>query len=144
MVKALTLADALICGGLLAGCNEAPGRIIEIGGKLYKQYRGMGSREAMKEGSAARYGHERKDVTTKAAPEGVEALKEAAGPLDDVLRELIGGVQSGMGYLGAHDLAELKKNALFTRVTPAGQRESAPHDVPTVTTAKDSEDSARS
>jgi IMP dehydrogenase len=143
MVKALTLADALICGGLLAGCNEAPGRIIEIGGKLYKQYRGMGSREAMKEGSAARYGHERKDVTTKAAPEGIEALKEAAGPLDDVLRELIGGVQSGMGYLGAHDLAELKKNALFTRVTPAGQRESAPHDVLTVTTSKDSEDSAR-
>jgi IMP dehydrogenase len=143
MVKALTLADALICGGLLAGCNEAPGRIIEIGGKLYKQYRGMGSREAMKEGSAARYGHERKDVTTKAAPEGVEALKEAAGPLDDVLRELIGGVQSGMGYLGAHDLAELRKNALFTRVTPAGQRESAPHDVLTVTTAKNSEDSSR-
>jgi IMP dehydrogenase len=137
MVKALTLADAVICGGLLAGCNEAPGRIIEIGGKLYKQYRGMGSREAMKEGSAARYGHERKDATTKAAPEGIEALKEAAGPLDDVLRELIGGVQAGMGYLGARDLPELRANALFVRVTPAGQRESAPHDVLTVTTSKE-------
>jgi IMP dehydrogenase len=143
MVKALTLADAVICGGLLAGCNEAPGRIIEIGGKLYKQYRGMGSREAMKEGSAARYGHERKDATTKAAPEGIEALKEAAGPLDIVLGELIGGVQSGMGYLGARDLATLRKNALYTRVTPAGQRESAPHDVLTVTTSKEAAESTR-
>jgi IMP dehydrogenase len=143
IVKALTLADAVICGGLLAGCNEAPGRIIEIGGKLYKQYRGMGSREAMKEGSAARYGHDRKDATTKAAPEGIEALKEAAGPLDIVLGELVGGVQSGMGYLGAKDLPTLRKNALFTRVTPAGQRESAPHDVITVTASKDATDTAR-
>ena len=144
MVKALTLADAVICGGLLAGCNEAPGRIIEIGGKLYKQYRGMGSREAMKEGSAARYGHDRKEaVASKAAPEGIEALKEAAGPLDMVLGELIGGVQSGMGYLGARDLPTLRKNALFTRVTPAGQRESAPHDVLTVTASKEATDSTR-
>lgn len=138
IVKALTLADAVICGGLLAGCTEAPGRVIEIGGKLYKQYRGMGSREAMKEGSAARYGHERKDATTKAAPEGIEALKEAAGPLDDVLRELIGGVQAGMGYLGARDLPTHRANARYIRVTPAGQRESAPHDVLTVTTSKES------
>lgn len=143
IVKALTLADAVICGGLLAGCNEAPGRIIEIGGKLYKQYRGMGSREAMKEGSAARYGHDRKDATSKAAPEGIEALKEAAGPLDFVLGELVGGVQSGMGYLGAKDLPALRKNALFTRVTPAGQRESAPHDVITVTASKDAADTTR-
>jgi IMP dehydrogenase len=132
MVKALTLADGLICGGLLAGCDEAPGRIMEINGKLYKQYRGMGSREAMKEGSAARYGHDKKDATSKAAPEGIEALKEAAGPLDAVLRELIGGIQSGMGYLGARDLAALKANARYIRVSPAGQREAAPHDVITV------------
>ncbi len=143
MVKALTLADAVICGGLLAGCNEAPGRTLEIGGKLYKQYRGMGSREAMKEGSAARYGHERKDATTKAAPEGIEALKEAAGPLDLVLGELIGGVQAGMGYLGARDLPALRKNALYTRVTPAGQRESAPHDVLTVTASKETTNASR-
>jgi IMP dehydrogenase len=144
MVKALTLADAVICGGLLAGCNEAPGRIIEIGGKLYKQYRGMGSREAMKEGSAARYGHDRKDATAKAAPEGIEALKEAAGPLDTVLRELIGGVQAGMGYLGARDLSELRANAMFVRVTHAGQRESAPHDVVTVTASREASNSPRS
>ena len=143
MVKALTLADAVICGGLLAGCNEAPGRTLEISGKLYKQYRGMGSREAMKEGSAARYGHERKDATTKAAPEGIEALKEAAGPLDLVLGELVGGVQAGMGYLGARDLPTLRKNALYTRVTPAGQRESAPHDVLTVTASKETANTSR-
>jgi len=132
MVKALTLSDAVICGGLLAGCDEAPGRIMEINGKLYKQYRGMGSREAMKEGSAARYGHDKKDAVSKAAPEGIEALKESSGPLDGVLRELIGGIQSGMGYLGAADLSALRTNARYIRVSPAGQKEAAPHDVITV------------
>jgi len=140
MVKALTLADGVICGGLLAGCDEAPGRIIEINGKLYKQYRGMGSREAMKEGSAARYGHDQKDATSKAAPEGIEALKEAVGPLDGVLRELIGGIQSGMGYLGARDLMTLRANARYIRVSPAGQREAAPHDVITVKASAQSAD----
>ena len=90
IVKALTLSNAVICGSLLAGCNEAPGRIMEINGKLYKQYRGMGSHEAMKEGSASRYGHAKKDVQLKAAAEGIEALKEASGSLSRVLNELIG------------------------------------------------------
>jgi IMP dehydrogenase len=144
IVKALTLADAVICGGVLAGSNEAPGRIIEINGKMYKQYRGMGSREAMKEGSAARYGHSKADAPSKAAPEGIEALKEAIGPLDNVLRELIGGIQSGMGYLGAPDLAALRRNARYIRVSPAGQRESAPHDVITVKATKEGADAAAS
>ncbi|MGB0183901.1 MAG: IMP dehydrogenase [Opitutales bacterium] len=135
IVKALTLADGVMCGSLLAGCNEAPGQIIEINGKLYKQYRGMGSSAAMKDGSAARYGHDRKDVATKAAPEGIEALKEAAGSLSGVLGELVGGIQSGMGYLGAATLSELRANARYIRVSPAGQRESAPHDVITVKTS---------
>jgi IMP dehydrogenase len=135
MVKALTLADGVICGGLLAGCNEAPGQIIKINGKLYKQYRGMGSNAAMKEGSAARYGHQRKDVSTKAAAEGIEALKESSGSLSSVLRELVGGIQSGMGYLGAANLAELRLNARYIRVTPAGQKESSAHDVITVNTS---------
>jgi len=143
MVKALTLADGVMCGSLLAGCNEAPGRIMEINGKLYKQYRGMGSREAMKDGSAARYGHDRKDVATKAAAEGIEALKEAAGPLSGVLRELVGGIQSGMGYLGAANLEQLRENARYIRVSPAGQRESSPHDVITVKTSEASGDSAK-
>ncbi len=143
MVKALTLADGVMCGSLLAGCNEAPGQIIEINGKLYKQYRGMGSSSAMKEGSAARYGHERKDVATKAAAEGIEALKEAAGSLSGVLRDLVGGIQSGMGYLGAGNLGELRANARYIRVSPAGQRESSPHDVITVKTSEASGEVAK-
>ncbi|ADE54894.1 IMP dehydrogenase [Coraliomargarita akajimensis] len=135
MVKALTLADGVMCGSLLAGCNEAPGQLLEINGKLYKQYRGMGSSAAMKDGSAARYGHDRKDVATKAAAEGIEALKESVGPLSGVLRELVGGIQSGMGYLGAANLEELRGNARYIRVSPAGQKESAPHDVITVKTS---------
>jgi IMP dehydrogenase len=128
IVKALTLANAVICGGLLAGATEAPGDVLEIGGKLYKQYRGMGSLAAMKAGSAARYGHE-KNPAQKVAPEGVEALKEVAGSVDRVLAQLIGGIQSGMGYLGAANLTQLREKARYIRVSPAGQREAAPHDV---------------
>jgi IMP dehydrogenase len=128
IVKALTLADAVLCGGLFAGCAEAPGQIMEIGGKLYKQYRGMGSLAAMKAGSAARYGHT-KDSTRKVAAEGVEALKEVSGTVDSILTQLIGGIQSGMGYLGAADLSELRQKARYIRVSPAGQREAGPHDV---------------
>lgn len=129
IVKALTLADGVICGNLLAGCKESPGNIIEINNKLYKQYRGMGSHEAMKAGSAARYGHSLKFNIRKAAAEGIEALKEVSGSLDNVLTEIIGGLRSGMGYLGSENLAQLKKNARYIHVTAAGQRESAPHDV---------------
>ena len=88
----------------------------------------MGSLAAMKAGSAARYGHE-KNPTQKVAPEGVEALKESCGSVDRVLAQLIGGIQSGMGYLGAANLAQLREKALYIRVSPAGQREAAPHDV---------------
>jgi len=129
IVKALTLSDAVICGSLLAGCKEAPGRIIEIDGKYYKQYRGMGSLEAMKEGSAARYGHLKTDLGKKSTAEGIEALKELAGSASETINLLAGGIRSGMGYLGAADLSTLKENARFVRVTPAGQRESSTHDV---------------
>jgi IMP dehydrogenase len=128
IVKALTLSQAVICGGIFAGCNEAPGEVVEISGKFYKQYRGMGSFSAMKAGSAARYGH-LPNPTQKVAPEGVEALKEACGSVDRVLAQLIGGIQSGMGYLGAANLAQLRNKARYTRVSPAGMREAAPHDV---------------
>lgn len=129
IVKALTLADAVMCGGLLAGCREAPGTILEIKGKLYKQYRGMGSEAAMKAGSAARYGHDRKDLNRKIASEGIEALKEISGTVEEVVSHLVGGLRSGMGYLGAADLEALKRNALYVQVSPAGQREASPHDV---------------
>jgi IMP dehydrogenase len=128
IVKALTLAQAVICGGIFAGCAEAPGEIVEIGGKLYKQYRGMGSLAAMRAGSSTRYGHN-PAATAKIAPEGVEALKEVSGSLDRVLEQLIGGMQSGMGYLGAANISQLAEKARYIRVSPAGQKEAAPHDV---------------
>jgi IMP dehydrogenase len=106
---------------------------MEIKGKLYKQYRGMGSLAAMKAGSAARYGHSR-DAARKIAAEGIEALKEVSGPVDAVLTQLVGGIQSGMGYLGAANLTQLRERARYIRVTSAGQRESSPHDVVEVKT----------
>ena len=129
IVKALTLSNAVICGGLLAGCQESPGDIVEISGKRYKQYRGMGSLAAMKAGSAARYGHSAKDATRKIAAEGVEALKEVSGSVDSVLTQLTGGIQSGLGYLGASNLAELHDKARYLRISAASQHESKPHDV---------------
>lgn len=129
IVKALTLSKAVICGGLLAGCREAPGRIIEIEGKYYKQYRGMGSLEAMKEGSASRYGHKKEDLISKSTPEGIEALKEVAGSVKETIESLAGGIRAGLGYLGARNLEELKNNARFIQVSSAGQKESGTHDV---------------
>src|SRR5258708_22132854 len=94
----------------------------------------MGSVSAMKAGSAARYGHDKEDKTRKLTAEGIEAVKEVAGSADTVLGDLIGGVQSGMGYLGAKALGELKSNARYVRVSHAGQKEAAPHDVIEVST----------
>lgn len=128
IVKALTLANAVICGGMFAGCHEAPGDVMEISGKIYKQYRGMGSLAAMRAGSAARYGHA-PNPTQKVAAEGIEALKEVVGSVDRVLAQLIGGIQSGMGYLGAANLEQLRSQARFIRVSAAGMKEAAPHDV---------------
>ena len=128
IVKALTLASAVICGGMFAGCNEAPGDVMEIGGKMYKQYRGMGRLAALRAGSAARYGHA-PNPTQKVAAEGIEALKEVVGSVDRVLAQLIGGIQSGMGYLGAANLEQLRTKARFIRVSAAGMKEAEPHDV---------------
>jgi len=129
IVKALALSDAVILGGLLAGCREAPGEIIEINGKLYKQYRGMGSLSAMEKGSAARYGQSKADHARKLTAEGIEGMKEIRGSVADTLAELAGGVQSGMGYLGAKTIADLRSRARFVRLSPAGMAESKPHDV---------------
>jgi IMP dehydrogenase len=129
IVKALTLAHGVVCGGMLAGCVEAPGELIEIGGKLYKQYRGMGSMAAMKAGSASRYGHTSAEASRKVAAEGIEALKESCGAATRVLTQLIGGIQSGLGYLGAANPEQLRLRARYIRVSPAGMREAGPHDV---------------
>jgi IMP dehydrogenase len=109
---------------------------MEISGEVYKQYRGMGSLSAMKAGSAARYGHDKNDTARKVTAEGIEALKEVSGSLDDTIDNLIGGVQSGMGYLGAATLPALRAKARYIRVSPAGQKEAAPHDVIEVSTRK--------
>ena len=101
----------------------------------------MGSHAAMKAGSAARYGHSA-DSTRKAAAEGIEALKEVAASLDSVVGQLIGGIQSGMGYLGAANLASLRDRARYIQVSPAGQKEAAPHDVIEVKTSSNTADKA--
>jgi len=128
IVKAMTLSNAVMLGGLLAGSREAPGEIVEINNKLYKQYRGMGTLSAMKKGSAARYGHT-KDTTRKLTAEGIEGMKEVRGSVINTLAEMAGGLQAGMGYNGAKNLEELRSKARFVRISPAGMKESAPHDV---------------
>ena len=85
--------------------------------------------ERVKQEYVARYGHDKNDSVRKISAEGIEALKEVSGYVDDVLANLIGGLQSGMGYLGAANLTELRSKARYTRVSPAGQKEAEPHDV---------------
>lgn len=126
MVKALAAgADAVMLGSLLAGCDEAPGRKIKIKNKWFKYYRGMGSGAAMKHGSAERYGQEKQ--AKKFVPEGVEGMVEYKGKLADFIYEFIGGLRSGMAYLGAKNLQELRQKAEFIQITPAGWAESKPH-----------------
>lgn len=128
MVKALAAgADAVMLGSLLAGCDEAPGKKIKIKNKWYKTYRGMGSAQAMQHGSAERYGQEKQ--AKKFVPEGVEGLVEYKGKLADFMFEFIGGLRSGMAYLGAKNLQELRQKAKFIQITPAGLSESKPHSI---------------
>jgi len=109
---------------IFAGCLEAPGEVIEIDGKLYKHYRGMGSLAAMRAGAAARYGHTR-DTSRKVAAEGVEALKESSGSVDDVLTQLIAHpVRDGL--LGAANLGELRGGGALHPRHRGGRREAAP------------------
>lgn len=120
IVKALAVgADAVMLGYLLAGTNEAPGEVLQISGRLYKKYRGMGSRSALESGSA-RYGEFKK------VPEGVEGYVEHRGSLSKVIDYLVGGLKQGMGYLGARSIKELRVKARFVKITSAGARESHP------------------
>ena len=120
-------ADAVMLGSFFAGTDEAPGRLITRNGRRYKQYRGMGSVGALKSGSADRY--LRDDEADAFVPEGVEAATPYTGPVTKELTQLLGGIQSGMGYVGAATIAEFKDAAAFVRVSRAGQTESHPHDV---------------
>ncbi|MCW3097457.1 MAG: inosine-5-monophosphate dehydrogenase [Chthonomonadaceae bacterium] len=126
-VKALAAgAAAIMVGNLLAGTHEAPGEVILYQGRAYKDYRGMGSESAMREGSSDRYGQ---DSNARFVPEGVEGRVPFKGPLHDTIHQVLGGIRSGMGYLGAHSITELQERARFIRVTGAGLRESHVHDV---------------
>ena len=127
IVKALAAgADLVMVGSLLAGTDESPGALVRMQGRNYKEYRGMGSTGAMRKGSGDRYGQ---NSSGKLVPEGVEARVPYKGPLASVVFQLMGGLRSGMGYVGAHDLDELRAQAKFTRITASGLRESHPHDI---------------
>jgi len=129
VTKALAAgAETVMIGSLFAGTDEAPGEIVLYQGRAYKEYRGMGSLGAMKDGSADRYGQS-EVADSKLVPEGIEGRVPARGPLATMLFQLVGGLRSGMGYVGARSIAELQAKAKFIRLTPQGLRESHVHDV---------------
>ncbi|HZP46394.1 MAG TPA: IMP dehydrogenase [Candidatus Binataceae bacterium] len=129
VTKALALgASTVMIGSLFAGTEESPGETILYQGRSYKMYRGMGSLGAMSERVRDRYAQQ--DVApSKLVPEGIEGLVPYRGTLASNIEQLVGGLQAGMGYVGAMDLADLRRRAKFLRVSDAGQRESHVHDV---------------
>ncbi|ASJ11606.1 IMP dehydrogenase [Thermococcus thioreducens] len=130
IVKAIAAgADAVMLGSLLAGTKEAPGKEVVINGRRYKQYRGMGSLGAMMKGGAERYYQKGHMKTRKFVPEGVEGVVPYKGSVSDVLYQLVGGLRSGMGYVGAGNIPELKEKGEFVVITQAGVKESHPHDI---------------
>jgi inosine-5''-monophosphate dehydrogenase len=129
VVKALAAgADTVMAGSLFAGVEESPGETIILNGRKFKSYRGMGSLEAMQQGSKDRYFQDAEDDVKKLVPEGIVAQVPYKGTLSEVCYQLIGGLRAGMGYCGAPDLATLRQ-AQFTRITSAGVIENHPHDV---------------
>lgn len=129
-IKAIAAgADAVMLGSYFAGTEEAPGRVVTMNGKRYKQYRGMGSVGAMRSGGGDRYLKDEPDDEDEYVPEGVEAATPFKGSLESELHQLTGGMKSGMGYVGADTVPGFKERAEFVRVSSAGQAESHAHDV---------------
>lgn len=129
IVKALAAGGySVMLGGMLAGVEESPGDTIIFNGRKYKSYRGMGSLEAMEKGSKDRYFQANETDAKKLVPEGIAARVPYKGSLYEVVYQMLGGLRSGMGYCGAHNIGELH-HASFTRITNAGINESHPHDV---------------
>ena len=127
IVKALAAgADCVMLGSLLAGTEESPGNKVNWQGRTFKEYRGMGSVKAMRRGSGDRYGQ---NASGKLVAEGVEGRVPYRGTLSDTVFQLLGGLRSGMGYVGANNLEELRSKARFVRITPGGLRESHVHDI---------------
>lgn len=128
LVKAMAAgASCVMMGSILAGTEESPGEVIEVNGERYKTYRGMGSMGAMMNGSKDRYGQSAISKTDKLVPEGVEGMVPCVGKVSEVLYKMWGGLRSGLGYLGAENLTELRDKAVFTPITSAGKIESYPH-----------------
>lgn len=129
IVKALAAgASAVMIGSLFAGTDESPGEMIIFNGRRFKSYRGMGSIGAMKRGSGERYFQNTQDES-KLVAEGIEGMVPYKGPIKEYLFQLMGGLRSGMGYCGAVNLDYLRKHAQFIEISPAGLRESHPHDI---------------
>jgi IMP dehydrogenase len=127
VVKAIAAgADLVMLGSILAGTRESPGQSVFYQGRRFKTYRGMGSLGAMRKGAADRYSQ---NSSGKLVAEGVEGRVPYKGPLSDVIFQLMGGLKSGMGYIGASNLSELREKATFTRITTGGLRESHVHDI---------------
>ena len=129
VVKALAAgASTIMAGSLFAGVEESPGDTIILNGRKFKSYRGMGSLEAMQQGSKDRYFQDMEDDVKKLVPEGIVAQVPYKGTLSEVVYQLLGGLRAGMGYVGAKDIKSLR-SAKFVRITNAGYIESHPHDV---------------
>ncbi|HEY9450868.1 MAG TPA: IMP dehydrogenase [Gemmatimonadaceae bacterium] len=129
-VKALAAgASSVMMGSMLAGTEESPGESFLLEGRRFKMIRGMGSLSAMQDGSADRYFQEGELSPRKLVPEGIEGRVPYKGPVGDVLYQMVGGLRSGMGYVGCADIAELRTRTEFVRISSAGLRESHPHDV---------------
>jgi len=122
-------ADCVMMGGLLAGTKETPGEVFIIDGIEVKSYVGMGSLSAMKKGSSDRYFQGGVKELKKLVPEGIEATVLYKGSINDVIHQMMGGLRSGMGYCGCETIQELKQKAQFVKISPAGLKESHPHDV---------------
>jgi IMP dehydrogenase len=130
VVKAIAAgASCAMMGSMLAGTEESPGEAVLAEGRRFKMIRGMGSLAAMQDGSADRYFQEGEMTSTKMVPEGIEGRVPYKGPVGDVLYQMVGGLRSGMGYVGVADIAALQCEVELIRVTSAGLRESHPHDV---------------
>ena len=130
ITKALSAgANSVMIGSLFAGTDESPGETILFQGRSYKVYRGMGSLEAMKEGSRDRYFQDETDIEKKLVPEGIVGRVPYRGPLADTVYQLVGGLRAGMGYLGCKNIEDLQIKPRFIRITPAGLKESHVHDV---------------
>jgi IMP dehydrogenase len=116
-------------GSLFAGLKESPGQLVIYKGRQFKEYRGMGSLGAMVKGSAERYGQKSSAGKDKLVPEGVEGRVPYRGTLGDFVYQLVGGLRAGMGYCGARNIGELRKNGRFVRISAASASESHPHDI---------------